>query len=150
MLKTAIRSIILAEDDLDDSYIFRDALEAFQTGVDLQVVSNGKALMALLSQVVPDLLFLDLDMPYKNGLECLVEIRNNPVLKDLPVVVFSATTRPVNIQTAYDMGAHLFLVKSPAYTEYQNALKGILNLDWSHPDAIKDLYCGKDKCTTFS
>lgn len=147
---TTIHSVILAEDDQDDSYIFQDALNELKAEIKLQMVSDGKELMSLLSQYVPDLLFLDLDMPYKNGLECLVELRNNPALRDLPVVAFSSTTRPANIQTAYDMGAHLFLIKSAVYLEYKAALKAILELDWSRPQAIKEQYCVNNRYTVFS
>jgi len=132
-----VNSIILADDDPDDVEIFT---EAVNNDIQLEVVRDGRQLMALLEHIQPDLLFLDLEMPYKNGLECLVEIRNNEGLKDLPVVVFSSTTRQVNIQTAYDMGGHLFLIKSPIYQELVAGIQTIFQLDWSDPVAIKEQY----------
>jgi DNA-binding NarL/FixJ family response regulator len=89
-------------------------------------------------------------MPYKNGLQGLVEIRSNEKLRDLPVVVFSSTTRPANIQTAYEMGAHLFLIKEASFSAYASSLKAILKLDWSSPSVIKEQYCINGRYAAFS
>src|SRR6476620_9213929 len=105
--KLSIQSIVLADDDEDDRFVFKDVIHEVDEKVKVEIVSDGLQLMSLLKHFAPDLLFLDLEMPYKNGLECLVEIRANPLLEQLPVIVFSSTTRPANIQTAYEMGAHL-------------------------------------------
>jgi CheY-like chemotaxis protein len=87
-----------------------DVLHDVHSKLRVEFVSNAVRLMELLKHYVPDLLFLDLEMPFKNGLECLLEIRGSASLQHLPVVVFSSTTRQSNIQTAYELGAHLFLV----------------------------------------
>jgi DNA-binding NarL/FixJ family response regulator len=104
----------------------------------------------ILKNYVPDLLFLDLEMPFKNGLECLLEIRESASLQHLPVVVFSSTTRQSNIQTAYELGAHLFLVKSPTFSEYASSIRAVLELDWSSPNAVKEQYCINDRYAAFS
>ena len=145
-----IQNIILAEDDEDDKYIFADALKEIDEKIKVEYVTDGNKLMNLLQHFLPDILFLDLDMPHKNGLECLVEIRNNSRLKDLPVVVFSSTTRPDNIQTAYEMGAHLFLIKSSNFKDYKEALKTIMRLSWYKPDRIREQYCLNGRYTAFS
>lgn len=148
--KLLIQNIILAEDDEDDKYIFADALKEIDVRIKVEYVTDGTKLMNLLQHFLPDILFLDLDMPHKNGLECLVEIRNNQKLKDLPVVVFSSTTRPANIQTAYEMGAHLFLIKSSNFKDYKEALKTIMRLGWEDAAAIKEQYCVNGRYTAFS
>ena len=145
-----IRSILLADDDEDDRYVFNDVIREVNPGIKTEVVSNGLQLMDLLQHFAPDLLFLDLEMPYKNGLECLVEIRNNAALEKLPVVVFSSTTRPANIQTAYEMGAHLFLIKETSFIEYTASLKAILKLNWSEPNVIREQYCVNNRYVAFS
>jgi CheY-like chemotaxis protein len=145
-----IRSIILADDDLDDLEFFSHAVSKEFPGCTIYHVANGNELMQLLEHIYPDLLFLDLDMPVKNGLECVVDIRISDKLNQLPVVVFSSTTRAVNIQTAYEMGAHLFLIKSANYDEYANSLKAILNLDWRFPGKIKEQYCVNNRYTAFN
>jgi CheY-like chemotaxis protein len=148
--KIGIRSIVLADDDSDDIDIFKDSLNEVHSDIRLESVSNGKQLMELISHFLPDLLFIDLDMPVKNGLECLVEIRSNPKMESLPVIVFSSTTRPANIQTAYEMGAHLFLIKSSSYEDYKSALKAILTMDWTNPSMIKEQYCLNGRYAAFS
>ena len=145
-----IQNIILAEDDEDDKYIFADALKEIDEKIKVEYVTDGNKLMNLLQHFLPDILFLDLDMPHKNGLECVVEIRNNSRVKDLPVVVFSSTTRPANIQTAYEMGAHLFLIKSSNFKDYNEALKTIMRLSWYKPDRIREQYCLNGRYTAFS
>jgi CheY-like chemotaxis protein len=148
--KSLISSVVLAEDDADDREVFEQVLKDMDTQIKVDYVTDGIKLMDLLAHFLPDLLFLDLDMPRKNGLECLVEIRNQPITQHLPVIVFSSTTRPANIQTAYDMGAHLFLIKSALYGEYVASLKAIFHMDWSNPEAIKEKYCVQGRYTAFS
>ena len=145
-----ITSIVLAEDDIDDQNIFQIALEEIDSSIQTQFVSNGRELLNLLQNYKPDLLFLDLDMPYKNGLECLLEIRNNPVLEKIPVIVFSSTTKPSNIQTAYEMGAHLFFIKPPIYTDYLSSIKAIFKLNWDMPEAVREQYCVNGRYTAFN
>ena len=133
---TTIQSIILADDDMDDHLIFEDALKQVAPATRLSTVKNGHELLSLLSNFAPDLIFLDLDMPGKNGLECLKEIRQNPQYQKLPVVVYSSTSRQNNISVAYEMGANLFFVKSADYQNLVSAIQAILAMDWSQPSLI--------------
>jgi CheY-like chemotaxis protein len=142
-----IKNVVLAEDDNDDVEIFKAAVGP---NVNIQVVRDGKELMALLDYFCPDIIFLDLEMPRMNGLQCLHEIRNRQNLKDIPIIVFSSTTRQANIQVAYDIGAHLFLVKSAVYRELANAIQAVICLDWSKPERIKHKYCNNNHYAAFS
>lgn len=141
-----INTVILADDDPDDVDVFKAGVD---NHVKLEVVKDGQELMSLLNHIYPDLLFLDLEMPKMNGLQCLAEIRSNDKLKQLPIVVFSSTTRPANIQTAYEMGAHLFLIKSHVFSELVMALKAVISLDWSKPEKIKEQYCINNRYAAF-
>jgi CheY-like chemotaxis protein len=145
-----IASIILAEDDIDDQNIFQIALQEIDSAIQTQFVSNGKELLALLQNNIPDLLFLDLEMPYKNGLECLIEIKADTRLEKIPVIVFSSTTKPSNIQTAYEMGAHLFFIKPPVYSDYLSSIKAIFQLNWDDPNVVREQYCVNGRYTAFS
>ncbi len=136
----SINSIILADDDRDDHEFFKDALGEIAPMVRLSVVEDGEALLDLLKHYVPDFIFLDLDMPCKNGLECLSEIRTNPILSAIPIVIFSSTSRPANIDTAYDMGADLFFIKPSNYNDLVASIKAILSLDWRIPSMVKEQY----------
>lgn len=82
-----IQSILLAEDDRDDHLVFHSALMTIYPEQQLQRVSDGMELLSLLNNYIPELLFLKMDMPSKNGLECLKEIRKYFTLNALPMVV---------------------------------------------------------------
>ena len=138
--QVSIKTIFIADDDMDDLLLFQDALGSVDPEIKLEHVSNGIQLLSLLGHLKPDLLFLDLDMPGKNGLECLVEIRQNPLYVVLPIVVFSSTTRPANIETAYEMGADLFFIKPANYNDLIASIRAILALNWNEPSVIKDQY----------
>lgn len=133
-----IQSVILADDDSDDHLVFENALHEVAPAIKLYPVTNGLELMSLLQHFIPDLVFLDLDMPYKNGLECMKEIRSITATRNLPIVVFSSTNRANNIEVAYEMGAHLFFVKPSTYKELFQSIKKILSMDWSKPERIKE------------
>ncbi len=149
LLTPVITRILLAEDDIDDQNIFQLAVQEINPSLDINFVSNGKELLDLLQNEKPDILFLDLEMPYKNGLQCLVEMKNDPELEKLPVVVFSSTTRPSNIQTAYEMGAHLFFIKPPVYSDYLSSIKAIFQLNWNDPNTVREQYCINGRYAAF-
>ncbi|MGZ3909786.1 MAG: response regulator [Flavisolibacter sp.] len=147
--KQTLQSVILAEDDPDDQDFFKEALSEISSLIQLTGVKNGDELMTLLESFIPDIIFLDLDMPYKNGLECITEIRANPQLQNIPIVIFSSTTRPSNINTAYEMGADLFFIKPSVYKELVSSIRAILYLDWGHPSSIKEQYCVNGRYVAF-
>lgn len=145
-----IRTVVFAEDDEDDQLYFREVFHEINADIQIVFVRDGNQLLQLLRNFLPDILFLDLEMPYKNGLECLVEIRSNKNFETLPVIVFSSTTKPSNVQTAYEMGANLFFIKPAVYSEYLSSIKALLKLDWNDPDKVKDQYCINGRYTAFN
>ena len=85
-------NILLAEDDTDDRFFFDKVLQGIPIDTRLTTVNNGEQLMKYLLEnqdQLPDVLFLDINMPRKNGFECVSEIRTNKKLKDIYVVMFS-------------------------------------------------------------
>src|ERR1700675_4386029 len=101
-------NILLADDDGDDCYFFKEALKECPVSTHLTTVPDGEHLMHLLTngtRELPDVLFLDLNMPRKNGFECLSEIRENKKLKDLPVIIFSTSFEQEVVNLLYQNGA---------------------------------------------
>ena len=85
-------NILLADDDIDDRFLFEKALNEIPIATHLTIVHDGEQLMNYLfenSAHLPDILFLDISMPRKTGIECLSEIKENIKLKDISVVMFS-------------------------------------------------------------
>jgi CheY-like chemotaxis protein len=109
-------NILLADDDIDDCRFFEEALKALPILTSLTTVHDGEQLMNYLTQHaghLPNVLFLDVNMPGKNGFECLTEIKQNESLKDLPVVMFSTSGSPENISVLFKTGADVY-VRKPA------------------------------------
>ena len=93
-MKTDILRVLLADDDEDDCLFFAEAAAQLTQPAHLTTVNNGEALMQLLlkqTETLPDILFLDLNMPRKSGYECLLEIKKYNQLRQLPVVILSTS-----------------------------------------------------------
>ena len=97
--------LLLADDDTDDCLFFQEALEELQVDVNLTVVGDGVELMELLSAVgtkFPHAIYLDLNMPRKNGFECLVELRQSEKLRHLPVFIYSTSINQDMVELVYN------------------------------------------------
>ena len=122
--------VVLADDDKDHGFLFRMVLKQVDPSKTVSIVKDGAELMNFLMKQVPGLLFLDLNMPCKNGLECLTEIRQQFKLKDLPIVVYSSSTHMTDIQKSYLHEADLYMVKPFNSLHLKNALDSILKMEW--------------------
>ena len=122
-------NIVLADDDDDDCLFFKDALGDIHFSGCLKTVSNGEDLMILLQQnsILPDVVFLDLNMPLKNGFECLAEIRNMKQFNDLKIIIFSTANDLETIQTLYERGANYFIQKPSSFSQLKNVLDQALD-----------------------
>jgi CheY-like chemotaxis protein len=128
-------NILLAEDDQDDRDFFDKALKEIPISTHLTTVNEGEQLMNYLyknSEQLPDVLFLDLNMPRKNGFECLCEIKEHEKLKDLLVVMFS-TSYPRDSQYEEDMinrllkiGAYDFIRKSDNLAQLKELIHQVI------------------------
>ena len=124
-------NILLADDDVDDCQFFKEALETMPVLAELTAVHDGEQLMHLLThetKKLPDILFLDLNMPRKNGFECLTEIKQNKKLKDLPVVIFSTSFEQEVVNLLYDNGAHFFIRKPSEFASFKKIILYTLTL----------------------
>ena len=122
--------ILLADDDKDDRFFFAKALKALPIPTQLAVVEDGEKLISYLlknSGNLPDVLFLDLNMPRKNGSECLSEINANEKLKQLPVIIYSTSLHEDVADLLYKKGAHYYLRKCD-FEELKTNLLHVLTL----------------------
>ncbi|RYU94210.1 response regulator [Emticicia agri] len=126
-------NVVLAEDDKDYQEIFNNALTEVNIPTSLTVVSDGVELMNILKS--PDspaynIVVLDINMPKKDGLECLREIRQDKKLSNTFSVILTSSLDPVIQANAIDAGANLFLTKPEDFDEYVEAVRKILTSDW--------------------
>lgn len=124
-------NILLADDDPDDCLFFKEALAGLPLPPHLTTVPNGEHLMHLLrneKHTLPDVLFLDLNMPRKNGFECLSEIKGNEKLKILPVIVFSTSFEVEVVNSLYKSGAQYFIRKPSQFSQYVKIILQALTL----------------------
>jgi CheY-like chemotaxis protein len=117
-----MKTILLAEDSEDDVFFFKRALERKGIKNPLQIVSDGKAAIDYLSgkgdyadrkkHPLPDLIFLDIQMPKHNGHEVINWLRNQTHLPYLPVVMLSSSSEQKDLNAAYRLGTNAYLVKT--------------------------------------
>jgi len=135
-----IRNILLADDDKDHAALFERILKREFPEVSIFHVTDGEQLIQYLHLNQVDLLFLDLNMPCKDGYECLQEIRKDPSLHDLPIIVYSSSAHLSDIQKSFIHRADFYLVKPFSIDHLQTALKMILSVNWKENPPIKQHY----------
>jgi DNA-binding NarL/FixJ family response regulator len=126
-------NVIIADDDNDCVDILSEAILDVSSDSMITVASNGEKLMHLLNQRSEsslDVIFLDLDMPRKNGLECLEEIRRGKRWLNVPVVIHSTTANGSEIEEALRNGADLYLPKTGSFAELKELLKQGFQRAW--------------------
>jgi CheY-like chemotaxis protein len=128
---TPVTHILLADDDEDDRALFSDALQEVYGKVRLTTAKNGVDLMRLLESwkgSLPDVIFLDLNMPLKNGFECLEEIKSEQRLKELPVVILSTSSQKETMDILFKKRASMYIRKPGTYPELKSAIEQTLNV----------------------
>lgn len=120
-------NVLLADDDEDDCAFFKDALDELSLPVSLVIVNDGVQLMDFLADTIshnlPDILFLDLNMPRKNGSECLKEIKESEELKNLPVIIFSTSLDNNIVDLMYNKGATYYIRKPAEFSKLKKVIE---------------------------
>ena len=123
--------ILLADDDKDDRLFFSMALEALTIPTKLATVVDGEKLMDYLSdnaEQLPDVIFLDINMPRKNGIECLSEIKQNKKLKDLPMIMFSTSNSRDKIGMVFKNRADVYIHKPSDFSQLKQVIFHALSI----------------------
>ncbi len=127
------KTIFLADDDPDDRMLFEEALKEIDKSTSITMAHDGEHLMDILGKEAPPhphVIFLDLNMPRKNGFECLKEIRKTEKYKNTPVIVFSTSCQQDAIQEVYENGASYYICKPDSFQKLIKSLKKVFSLDW--------------------
>jgi CheY-like chemotaxis protein len=127
--------VALADDDADDRMFFQEAMEEIKVKTNLSLFKDGKELMDYLLKpdiIIPQLIFLDLNMPKKDGMQCLKEIRNHNALKDLIVAIYSTSSSEKDIENTFIHGANIYINKPSSFTDLKKAIEKVLQINWQY------------------
>ncbi len=126
--------VLLADDDKDDQEIFQEALNETQIPNELTTVNNGMELMENLKDPLtpnPDIVFMDINMPVKDGKQVLAEIKADENLKDIPTVILSTSQNEKDVAESFEAGANLYVPKPYSFRNFIALLKKIFSLKWT-------------------
>ena len=120
--------ILVVDDDIDDLQFFGDALAEIDTTIQCVTATNGIEALRQLDQFParPDFIFLDLNMPKMDGKQCLKHLKNNPLFKSIPVIIYSTSRRPEDISEVNELGASAFIVKPNKFQLLKNEIAAVL------------------------
>ncbi len=144
-MSNSIYNIFYTDDDTDDQEVFKEVVSEINEGIYIFTQNNGAELMDILNSPPPSprLIFLDLNMPVKNGYEVLKEVRQSERLCALPIVIFSTSNDSSSIAETRRLGATLYVPKPSSYNDLKTMLRSILTIDWANFKTDEDNYVYK-------
>jgi CheY-like chemotaxis protein len=126
-----VLKIYLADDDDADQFLFKEALDEMRLKTSLTVADSGIKLLKLLGETLhalPDIIFMDINMPFKNGFECLEELKQHSGLKEIPVVMLSSSCLPESERMALKLGASKYICKPNTFQALVSEIKEVLSM----------------------
>jgi CheY-like chemotaxis protein len=127
--------VLLADDDEDDRLFFSDAFEELKINTVVKTVNDGVELMKYLlhkPNMIPHILFLDLNMPFKTGLECLAEIKSQAHLKDMAIAIYSTSASEKEIEETFVQGANVYIKKPGDFGTLKKVLGEVIAINWQY------------------
>ena len=124
-----MKRVVLIDDDSDDAGLFNEALEEVKPGIEFRHFDNGReALNSFESETypLPDLIFLDINLPVFSGWDFLKKMKENGLLSRIPVVMYTTSSQRREKEIAEDLGARGFITKPNEYRELKKVLEGVL------------------------
>ena len=126
------KNLLLVEDNAADARLMREAMRGAVQPTDLAVVTDGEQALSYLrgdepfaGRPEPDIVILDLNLPRKHGLDVLSEIRADPVLRVLPVIVLTTSTSHNDVLEAYGRGSNCYIVKPVDFDHFRQVVAAI-------------------------
>jgi len=126
--------ILLADDDENDRMFFKEAFEEIKIKTVVKTVTDGVELIEHLKvdSVLPGVLFLDLNMPRKGGMECLQELRSDSRFKDVVVAIYSTSASEEDIEETFVKGADVYIKKPNDFTSLKSILSKVITINWQY------------------
>lgn len=129
-MDSSLLHVLLADDDESDRTNFTEAIQESRIRTVVYAVKDGVELMEFLNKegtLLPNILFLDLNMPLKNGLTCLKEIRSNDKFKDVAVAIYSTSSYEKDIEETFQHGANVYIKKPTDFDTLKKLLYKVLS-----------------------
>lgn len=134
MQQNSIR-ITLAEDDEDDRLFFTDAFKELKINTIVNTLNNGRELLNYLEHpetILPNIIFLDLNMPILNGMECLKEIKQNNKFNDIAIAIYSTSASDQDVENTFVLGANIYIKKPSNFNELKKILSDVVIINWQY------------------
>ncbi len=134
-MQTDYIHIILADDDEDDRFFFTHAFSELKINTKVHTYNDGVELMNYLNSddaVLPQVLFLDLNMPKKNGIECLHEIKSNKKFDDIAIAIYSTSSSEEHIEETFVSGANIYIKKPNDFDTLKKVLSDVVAINWQY------------------
>ncbi|REG90121.1 response regulator [Winogradskyella sediminis] len=128
-------NLALADDDEDDRLFFTEAFEELKVKSKVSLFKDGIELMDYLddsNNAIPNLLFLDLNMPKKSGLECLKEIKASQRFKDMAIAIYSTSASEEDIENTFVIGANVYIKKPNDFEKLKKVLSEVVTTNWQY------------------
>lgn len=121
--------VLYADDDPDDIEVFVDAVREISNDIEVAVAKNGRQALEILegSEKLPSLIFLDINMPYLSGRDCLIALKASEKFKNIPVIMYSTTGNQNELNNFILLGAKDYIVKGVSFQGIKEALSRVLN-----------------------
>ena len=126
---------MLADDDEDDRTFFKEAFQGIKIKTKINTVNDGVELLDHLTQpdiILPHVLFLDLNMPKKNGMQCLKEIKAMDKLKGIAIAIYSTSASENDIEETFVRGANIYIKKPSDFNTLKRILSEVITLNWQY------------------
>ncbi len=127
--------ILLADDDENDRFFFKDAFKEIKIKTVVSTVKDGIELMQYFQApevILPHILFLDLNMPRKGGMECLKEIKSISRLKDIVIAIFSTSASEEDVEETFVNGANVYIKKPHDFEQLKKILTKVITINWQY------------------
>lgn len=129
-----MKKVLLVDDDIDDRELFEEAIELAGSSFQCLLAADAPTALRLMKEHMPDLVFLDINLPVVSGWECLNIIRNNELYKDIPVIIYTTSSHERDKQIARDLGANLFVTKPHNFEVLADVVKQLINANYAEAE----------------